>query len=228
MITAIVLALAAWIAAVSASDPNEIHTYSQPVQIEVLGQDTSLIIAGDTLRTVRVTMNAPRSVWQQLNNSTNQIHTFIDLSGLKKGNYRVPVQVQVNLKPVKIVSLSPEEVTLTLEPLISTTLPLQIVTRGEPAVGYQADNSTIEPKQAKVSGPESMVNQVVSLRSTLDLTQAQENINLSLDILAVDINGDPVDGVIGHSKTGNHQSTHHPKRWLSKCCGESGQPGKAG
>ena len=128
LITAIVLALAAWIAAVSASDPNEIHTYSQPVQIEVLGQDTSLIIAGDTLRTVRVTMNAPRSVWQQLNNSTNQIHTFIDLSGLKKGNYRVPIQVQVNLKPVKIVSLSPEEVTLTLEPLISTTLPLQIVT----------------------------------------------------------------------------------------------------
>jgi YbbR domain-containing protein len=195
LITALVLALAAWIAAVSASDPNEIHTYSQPVQIEVLGQDTSLIIAGDTLRTVRVTMNAPRSVWQQLNNSSNQIHTFIDLSGLKKGNYRVPIQVQVNLKPVKIVSLSPEEVTLTLEPLISTMLPLQIVTRGEPAVGYQADNSTIEPKQAKVSGPESMVNQVVSLRSTLDLTQAQENINLSLDILAVDINGDPVDGV---------------------------------
>jgi YbbR domain-containing protein len=192
LITALVLALAAWIAAVSASDPNEIHTYAQPVQIEVLGQDTSLIIAGDTLRTVRVTMNAPRSVWQQLNNSSNQIHTFIDLSGLKKGNYRVPIQVQVNLK---IVSLSPEEVTLTLEPLISTMLPLQIVTRGEPDVGYQADNSTIEPKQAKVSGPESMVNQVVSLRSTLDLTQAQENINLSLDILAVDINGDPVDGV---------------------------------
>jgi YbbR domain-containing protein len=195
LITALVLALAAWIAAVSASDPNEIHTYSQPVQIEVLGQDTSLIIAEDTLRTVRVTMNAPRSVWQQLNNSSNQIHTFIDLSGLKKGNYRVPIQVQVNLKPVKIVSLSPEEVTLTLEPLISTMLPLQIVIRGEPAVGYQADNSTIEPKQAKVSGPESMVNQVVSLRSTLDLTQAQQNINLSLDILAVDINGDLVDGV---------------------------------
>jgi YbbR domain-containing protein len=195
LITALVLALAAWIAAVSASDPNEIHTYAQPVQIEVLGQDTSLIIAGDTLRTVRVTMNAPRSVWQQLNNSSNQIHTFIDLSGLKKGNYRVPIQVQVNLKPVKIVLLSPEEVTLTLEPLISTMLPLQIVTRGEPAVGYQADNSTIDPKQAKVSGPESMVNQVVSLRSTLDLTQAQQNINLSLDILAVDINGDLVDGV---------------------------------
>jgi YbbR domain-containing protein len=195
LITALVLALAAWIAAVSASDPNEIHTYSQPVQIEVLGQDTSLIIAGDTLRTVKVTMNAPRSIWQQLNNSSNQIHTFIDLSGLKKGNYRVPIQVQINLKPVKIVSLSPEEVTLTLEPLISAVLPLQIVTRGEPAVGFQAENSTIEPKQAQVSGPESMVNQVVSLRSTLDLTQAQENINLSLDILPVDINGDPVDGV---------------------------------
>jgi YbbR domain-containing protein len=195
LITALILATAAWIAAVSSSDPNEIHVYSQPVQIEVLGQDTHLIIVGNSIPQVSVTMNAPRTIWQQFNTTTNQIHAFIDLSGLKKGNYLVPIQVQTNLKPVKILTLNPESVSITLEPLISTTFPLQIVNRGEPAIGYQAGTATIEPARAEVTGPESLVNQVVNLRFTVDLTQAQANINVTLDIQAVDINGDPVDGV---------------------------------
>jgi YbbR domain-containing protein len=195
LITALMLATAAWIAAVSSSDPNEIHVYSQPVPIEVLGQDTHLIIVGNPIPQVGVTMNAPRTIWQQFNTTTNQIHAFIDLSGLKKGSYLVPIQVQTNLKPVKILSLNPESVSITLEPLISTTFPLQIVNRGEPAIGYQAGTATIEPSKAEVTGPESLVNQVVNLRFTVDLTQAQANINVTLDIQAVDINGDPVDGV---------------------------------
>ena len=195
LLTALVLALAAWIAAVSAADPNEVHTYSQPISIEVLGQDTGLIIVGDSVRTVRVTINAPSSVWQQLNTTSNQIQAFIDLSGLNKGSYKVPIQVKVNLKPVKIITLNPETITITLEPLVTTLHPLQIVTRGEPAVGYQAEAYSLEPEEAEITGPESLVKQVANLRSTLDLTQAQENINLSLEISAVDINGDTVDGV---------------------------------
>ena len=195
LITALMLAMAAWVAAVSSSDPNEIHVYSQAIQVDVLGQDTHLIIVGNQIAQVRVTMNAPRSIWQQFNTTTNQIHAFIDISGLKKGSYQVPIQVQTDLKPVKILSLSPENVSLTLEPLVSVTYPLQMVSRGEPAIGYQAGTATIEPTHSEVTGPESLVNQVVKLRSTIDLTQAQTNINVNLDIQAVDINGDTVDGV---------------------------------
>lgn len=195
LITAVLLALAVWIAAVSASDPNEIHVYSQPVPIEVLGQDTHLIISGNQIPQVNVTMNAPRSIWQLFNTTPNQVHAFIDLSGLVKGSYQVPIQVQTNLKPVKILSLSPKTVSITLESLISDTFPIQIVNRGEPAIGYQAGTIAITPSRAAVTGPESLVNQVVNLRSTVDLTQAQASINVTLDIQAVDVNGDTVDGV---------------------------------
>lgn len=195
LITALTLALATWIAAVSSSDPNEIHVYSQPIPIEVLGQDTHLIIVGNQLPQVKVTMNAPRSVWQQFNTTPNQIRAFIDLSSLKKGSYQIPIQIQANLKPLKILSLSPADVTLTLEPLVSAIMALQIVDRGEPAIGYQAGIATVNPSSANITGPESLVNQVVNLRTTVDLTQAQASINVTLDIQAVDVNGDPVDGV---------------------------------
>lgn len=195
LITALILALAAWIAAVTASDPNEINTFAQPIPIEIRGQDKGLIIAGEPVRTVRVTMNAPRSLWQQINTTPDQVNAFIDLSGLSKGNYKVPVQVLVNVKPAQIITIDPSEISLTLEPLIVTEFPLQLVTRGEPAIGYQAEKADIDPTQVEVSGPESLVSQVVNVRTTIDLTQAQENINVSLDCQAVDINGDVVDGV---------------------------------
>lgn len=195
IIIAFILAVTAWLTAVSSSDPNEIHTYSQPISVEVLGQDASLIINGDTDHQVTVSINAPKSVWQQLNSTSGLIHAYIYLSGLEKGTHHLPVQVLVNLKPLQIVSVSPEVISLTLEPLVATVMPIQLVSRGEPAIGFQAEKPSLEPGSSSLSGPESLVNQVVNLRATIDLTQSRESINTTLALVAVDVNGDPVDGV---------------------------------
>ena len=40
---ALVMALAVWVAAVSASDPDEVRPYPNPIQIETVGQDPGLV-----------------------------------------------------------------------------------------------------------------------------------------------------------------------------------------
>jgi len=47
------------------------------------------------------------------------VRAFIDLSSVGPGETSVPVQVQVDIKPVEIVSFSPQQVDLVLEPLSS-------------------------------------------------------------------------------------------------------------
>ena len=195
IIIAMILAITAWLTAVSSSDPNEIHTYSQPISVEVLGQDASLIINGETVHQVTVSINAPKTVWQQLNSTSGLINAYIDLSGLKKGTHHLPVQIMVDLKPLQIVSVNPELISLTLEPLVAAVMPIQVVSRGEPAIGFQAEKPSMEPGSSRISGPESLVDQVVNLRATVDLTQTRESINTTLALVAVDVNGDPVDGV---------------------------------
>jgi YbbR domain-containing protein len=195
LLIAIIMAVSAWTAAVISSDPNELSVYSQPINVEFLGQDPQLIVLGSPIRQVKVTINAPRSVWASLTGQTSQINAFVDLSGLSEGTYQLPVQVQVNTKPVEVVQISPEAISVTLERMVNQTYKVQLVTNGNPAVGYQAEEPVISPENVAVSGPQTMVNQIQQIRAIVDLNQVKQNIQNSLLLQAVDANGDTIEGV---------------------------------
>jgi len=195
LLIAIIMAVSAWTAAVISSDPNELSVYAQPITVEFLGQDPQLIVLGSPVRQVKVTINAPRSVWTSLTAQTSQVKAFVDLSGLSEGTFQLPVQVQVNTKPVEVVQISPEAISVTLERMINQTYPVQLVTSGNPAVGYQAEQPVISPENVAVSGPQTMVNQIQQIRAVVDLTQVKQNIQNSLLLQAVDANGDTIEGV---------------------------------
>lgn len=195
LLLAIILAVIAWLTAITAADPNELHVYSQPVPVHIIGQDTDLIINGDSNLQVQVTINAPKSVWQQLNSKPSLIHASVDLSGLGEGIHTLPVHVRVDVRPHQVKTITPASVPINLEQLVSDSKQVQLVLRGEPAIGYQVEKATVNPSTASITGPKSLVNQVTGLRITVDLTQARENISSTLDITPVDIYGDPVENV---------------------------------
>ena len=63
---ALVMALAVWMAAVTADNPDEVRQYPDPIPVEVIGQDPGLVITGDIPRQIELTLRAPSSVWQSL------------------------------------------------------------------------------------------------------------------------------------------------------------------
>ncbi|RPJ44052.1 MAG: hypothetical protein EHM21_10640, partial [Chloroflexi bacterium] len=130
-------------------------------------------------------------------NERAPVHAWIDLSELGPGTHTVPIKVQIQpqIRPAKIVGQSMQNVTVTLEKLVNQEFPVQFVRRGEPAVGFQADAPTLSQSTVQISGPSSLVEQVNSVRTTLDLTQASDNIKRSLEVEALDTNDTPVDGV---------------------------------
>ncbi len=194
-LTALVLALAVWISAVTSTDPTEERQYSEPVPIEVIGLDPGLMITNEPADQINVVLSAPRSIWNQLTADPSTIRATIDLSGLEPGSHSVPVQVQVSLRPVQIVSHAPRAVTVTLERLSTRTVPINLVTRGDPAIGYQAGLPTLSQTSTVVSGPASMVERVQKVEALLDLTQVFETLNRTLTLQAVDANESPVNGL---------------------------------
>lgn len=195
LLIALIMAVAAWTAAVIASDPNELRVYGQPVAIEYLGQDPQMIILGNPVRTVRVSLYAPTSIWTTINAQTNHIKAYADLSGLSAGTHQVPIQIQIDAKPVQIVQINPENITLTLEKISTREVSVDLITSGSPAVGFQAEKASISPTSAMISGPESLISLVSQLRAQVDLTQARQSIQTSATISAVDSNGDPIEGI---------------------------------
>jgi len=183
---ALILGISVWISAVTSADPDEVRIFPNPIKLEVIGSDPSLIITSDIPEEVEVTLRAPSSVWEQLTALDNSVQATLDLSGLEAGEYIVNVQIRVLLRPYQIVLANPETVTVNLEPLATRTLPIDISTSGIPAIGYQVGDVVIDPTKVVVSGPESLVNQATQARVFVNLDGVRENIEQSNTIQITD------------------------------------------
>jgi YbbR domain-containing protein len=192
---AFVLAVTVWVSAVTAADPDEVRQFPSPIQLEVVGQAPNLVLTGSIPKQVLVTLRAPRSVWERLTTEQNAVRTLIDLSGLGAGQHSLEVQVQIAIRPVRIVSTSPASVNLTLEPLVTRTLPVGLSITGEPAIGYQAGEASLDPRQVVVSGPESLADQVSKVRVSASLAGAREGIDQSLPVEALDQDNQTISGL---------------------------------
>jgi YbbR domain-containing protein len=98
-------------------------------------------------------------------------------------------------QPVKIVSRTPQTVTINLEQVVKKDIPIRLIRRGEPAIGYQADDVSLGQQTVQVSGPASVVQNVAEARVLLDIAQASDTINRSIPVEIVDANEVPVAGV---------------------------------
>jgi YbbR domain-containing protein len=192
---AFALALAVWITAVTADNPDVTQAYPNPIPIEFIGQDPGLVMTGTVPQQVQVTLRAPRSIWDTLLSSDASIRAVVDLTGFGAGTRAVEVQVQITTQPVRIISISPQKFDLTLEKLVTITLPVELNLTGEPAIGYKEGEVVIDPAEAVISGPESFIAQVKHVRANLDLTNTRQSISTSLSIHTENESGSTVSGV---------------------------------
>jgi len=194
IILSLFLAFVVWITAVITSDPNN-EGVSNPIPLTIEGLGTNMFLIGDIPDTVQVTLTAPASIWNELNSNPDLIRATADLSGLGAGEHTVPVMVQIDANPVKILAVSPEEITLALEPLMTKELPVELIVNGEPPLGYQKEDPVIDPEVIQVSGPESAVEKVAQAKVTLDIAGASQSVTARQGVEILDESGTPVSGV---------------------------------
>lgn len=195
LLTAIILAVIVWVSAVVASDPYEEQILNRPVQIEIIGQDPNLQIMGNIARNVTLVLRAPASVWNQLNNDQQSVRAWIDLSTLGRGSHQVPVQVQITQPLVRTVSQDPQQLAVNLDNIVTQSFAMNLVVRGNPPVGYQAQTPSINPSQVSVTGPESIVSKVSEVRVSLDITNANQTITRDETPLVLDAQGQAITGL---------------------------------
>jgi YbbR domain-containing protein len=183
---ALALGVSVWVSAVSADDPNEVRAYPNPIPLEVVGLDPSLLLTSDIPSIVEVTLRAPRSVWESLTTREDAIRATLDLSGLSAGEHTRQIQLTISERPYQLIRVNPATVTVNLESLANQTFPLVVSLSGQPAAGYQAGDATRDVTEVTVSGPESIVRQVARARVLINLDGVRESIDEALPIEVVD------------------------------------------
>jgi len=192
---ALALAMAVWVMAVTTSDPDRTGSLPELSAIEFIGQDSGLIITELSAQVVEITLQAPESVWEQIEADPGSVRAIVDLSGLDAASHQLTVEVQVAFSPVRIVSVSPAAIDLLLEPLSTISLPISLSIIGEPAIGYEVGDTSLTPDEVVVSGPESIVRQVDAVVASLDLSETRESVETSLPLGVFDEEGNMLSGL---------------------------------
>ncbi|MBK8822419.1 MAG: hypothetical protein IPN58_07340 [Anaerolineales bacterium] len=192
---AFALSIAVWVAAVTSADPDETRLLDAPVPVQIIGQDPSLVINSDIPKEVEVTLRAPRSVWNLIDADPQIVQAILDISGLSSGEHSIEVQIQIDARPIQIVSVGPGTITFMLESLATQTLSVDLSLAGEPAVGYQVGETSLEPVEIVVAGAQSQVQKVARARVSVDLSGIRENYDQTLPIEVLDEKGQPVEGI---------------------------------
>ena len=172
---ATVLATVVWITAANEDNPIVQQVYPQPITIEMKLLSKDMIVGRSNIKDVAVLIRAPSQVWSTLSN--NQINITADLNGLPPGLHKVPLKANVDIPSVEILSVSPSEISINLERIITRTIPVIVDIQGEPAVGYIARSPIISAENIIVTGSEKEISKLETIKLTINISQEKANIN---------------------------------------------------
>ncbi|MFT3891635.1 MAG: CdaR family protein [Anaerolineales bacterium] len=191
---ALVLAVAVWVSAVTAADPDEVRAPIK-VPVEIVGRDNALVLTSKVPSTIEVTLRAPKSTWEKLTAHENSVRAFLDLSGLSAGEHDVEIKVQVTERPTQIVLINPTTTTVNLEPYATQTLPVNLSLSGQSATGYRAGDAALDPAEVTISGPKSLVDLAKRARVQVNLSGTRESVDQAIPVEILDEKNAPIDGV---------------------------------
>jgi len=193
--TAIVFAITVWIFAVTQADPTETRNYPQSIEIEVIGLDPNLMIVNDITQQVFLTIRAPSSILNQLENDINLINVTLDLTDLEAGVHTLTPQVSIDLSPAEVVRMNPATVFVMLDSMITDTYPIQVRMMGNPAIGFEVQTPELSEENVFISGPQSLVSAIDQVVAEINIVDVSDDIQRTVDLQALDADGFEIDGL---------------------------------
>lgn len=194
LILSFLLALVVWGSAVVSANPNQESELVIP--LEVVNQPPNTMIVNAIPDEVTVTIFAPQSVIDQIRNE-ELLECKADLSGLEAGTYKVPVSVDIpqDLRPIRLRETNPEKIQVTLDNLVKREMPITTEVSGDPAVGYKVGSVDWSAETVIVSGRETQVSKVDTVKAELDISDVDETVSEQIDLVPLDSEGEEVSGV---------------------------------
>lgn len=174
----VLLGLIVWLIAINQENPIVQANFDERLPVTVRGLADDLQPVQDLSReTVQVTLQAPRSSWDNLDIS--DFTAYIDLSGLGAGVHDVDVQVDVVDPKVTITDIQRPELRVQLDEVISKTVPVRVDILDSTAFGYDWQPPLMDPGTVLVTGPKTQVDQVSVAKAEVYLRNAKNQVERS-------------------------------------------------
>ena len=196
VLLSVFLAVILWLYVRAEKDPVS-DARIRNISVQITGSSVlsskGLTVAGLSSDRVSTTLQAPASVLSDI--SRKNITATIDVSRIDEAgehtlSYNIVLPTNVNTDGVVIQEKAPETITVTVEKLYTSTLPVEFRFEGSVAKGYQAGTPTIDPVNVTISGAVEQVNRVARAVVVLEAKDLKEQYTGDLPIRLLDANGD--------------------------------------
>lgn len=188
------LAVVVWIVAVREENPIITDDLAAPVPIDLVGLDPNLSIVGQPLDQVTLRLRAPQRTWNEtLRPEDFQVQAA--LGGLGAGRHSVPLAADYPGDEVQIVDIKPESLVITLEPVITRTVPVEAQIIGEPAFGYEWRGTVVTPTQVTARGPAGLVGQIDAAVVEVALPGVRSTVERQQPVSLRNSDGEPLTGI---------------------------------
>jgi YbbR domain-containing protein len=170
----LVVAFGLW-AFVNASERDTEQALQVPLELRDI--PTGLMVTSPRVDFIDLRVSGPRTLLNRIDRKRLVIP--LDLAGMRSGPgvFRVAAD-SLNLpRGVKIVRLTPAQVTLDLERVVRRTVPVRLQTASKVAAGLRVVDAKISPDSVQVFGPASAVDDLKAIETEpLDLSDAAAGI----------------------------------------------------
>ena len=142
---------------------------------------------------VKVKLRAPRSVFATT--SPDEIKAFVDLAGLEPGTHPMHVQTVIP-QGIEVLSVTPDSVTFTIDPIIQKRMAIRIVRSGASPEGLTVAGINPETHMVTVVGPQSVISTVAEVVGTATVPNAPAgDTDIEVTLQPMDEDGEVVEAV---------------------------------
>lgn len=156
------------------------------VPLEVRNLPASLVVT-ELPANVEVQVEGAWSVVENVD--AQDFSAFVGLESYKAGKHEAPVEVTVP-PGVRLVNVTPSTIVVQLASMTSVQLPIVAKVEGGAASGFRILTPVVEPAEAIIRGPETLLKKVQSARVNVTLNNIREDY---VKILPVTLDGSSED-----------------------------------
>jgi YbbR domain-containing protein len=144
------LLAAALLAVFGCSQPHEAHLV---IDLEIVNLPAGMTVTSLPVQGIEVSLSGDRDVVHSL--TQRQLKYPLDLTAAAAGILRYTVDpARIDLpKGVTVTGVSPQALSLKIEPEMRKRVPIELVLIGSPASGYETVGSRVDPEAVVLTGP---------------------------------------------------------------------------
>lgn len=210
------IAIGLWFMVINIENPIDTRSYSQTIKFEnediLEKQGLTITNLSDFANSkVLIKVKAERNSLDRLSQYRNYIQATVDLKKATAsiGNGEsIPLNVEVKLPAAagdnfEIVSKDPLTVAVKIETIITAEKAVTAEIVGEAASGYVMSSPLVQPNTVKISGSESLVNKVNTVKARISINKPSMDTTIGATFVAYDASGTEIQGIKMEPSEGN-------------------------